>query len=63
MEKEGLVQSQWIRQDSGRKRKYYAITVAGTKVLEKEKAQWHNVDQVLRKLWQADSDSGTEFSY
>lgn len=63
MEKEGLVKSQWIKQDSGRKRKYYSITAEGAKSLEKEKTQWKNVDQVLRSLWQGGKDPGTELSY
>ena len=52
LEKEQLIQSRWVIQDNGRKRKYYSITPIGEEVLEAEKAQWLNVDQALRKLWE-----------
>lgn len=51
MEKEGLIQSKWVMQDNGRKRKYYALTPQGTEALEAEKSQWLNVDKALRSLW------------
>ncbi len=51
MEKEGLIQSQWVKMDSGRKRKYYRITPEGKKQLEKERSQWLNVNQVFSHLW------------
>ena len=51
MEKEGLVQSQWVKTESGRRRKYYRITAAGKERLEEERRQWLNVNQVFIKLW------------
>ena len=51
MEKEGLIRSQWVKTESGRKRKYYRITEKGLKRLEKERAQWQNVNRVFDKLW------------
>ncbi len=57
MEKEGLIQSQWVKTDSGRKRKYYRITAAGQQRLEEERRQWLNVNQVFVKLWGMGGDS------
>lgn len=54
MEKEGLVQSQWVKTDAGRKRKYYRITAEGEKQLDKERHQWLNVNQVFTQLWGPD---------
>lgn len=51
MEKEGLLQSQWVKTDSGRKRKYYAITAAGKAQLRREQQQWTRVNNVFSKLW------------
>lgn len=51
MEKEGLLQSQWVKTESGRRRKYYRITTAGKERLAEERRQWLNVNQVFVKLW------------
>jgi len=51
MDKEGLITSQWVKTDSGRKRKYYEITALGREALEKERSQWLNVNRVFVKLW------------
>ena len=54
MEKEGLIRSQWVKTESGRKRKYYRITEQGEQRLEKERNQWLNVNRVFVKLWGMD---------
>lgn len=51
MEKEGLVRSQWVKTESGRKRKYYRITPEGTQQLQAEREQWINVNRVFLHLW------------
>lgn len=51
MEKEQLIRSQWVKTESGRKRKYYEITEEGKMRLEKERQQWLNVNRVFVKLW------------
>ncbi len=40
MQKEGLVTAEWRTPATGRKRKYYSITVAGTEALGDQKAEW-----------------------
>lgn len=51
MENQGLLTSSWQRAETGRRRKYYAITDKGLQALEKEKQQWLRVDAVLAQLW------------
>ncbi len=51
LEDAGLVSSRWQRGDSGRRRKYYALTAAGRKALGEEKRQWLHVDAILAQLW------------
>lgn len=51
LEEDGLIVSTWRSADTGRKRKYYAITPAGRAALSDEKAQWLQVDAILARLW------------
>lgn len=51
MEKDGLIASEWIVLDNGRKRKYYTITAGGKEEREASKAQWNNVNTALNRLW------------
>jgi len=51
MEKEGLVSSEWMLLDNGRKRKYYSITDLGKEERESARSQWLNVNSALNILW------------
>lgn len=51
LENEGMISSRWRVAENGRRRKYYAITAEGLKVLEAERRQWLRVDAVLAQLW------------
>jgi len=51
MEKDGLIQSEWVVADNGRRRKYYHLTEQGEEALAREKLQWMNVHQALEELW------------
>jgi len=51
MEKENLIRSQWKLSENGRRRKYYRLSEAGYRELEREKQQWLSVHRVLDKLW------------
>ncbi|MFY0592794.1 PadR family transcriptional regulator [Roseivirga sp.] len=53
MEKEGLISSEWIILENGRKRKYYSITPSGKEQREATKVQWLNVSSALDFLWGA----------
>lgn len=52
LEKDGLIQSDWVLEDdSSRPRKYYEITEQGKLALVSEKEQWRQVNAVLEQLW------------
>jgi len=51
LEDERLIESFWMKSDSGRPRKYYRLLPKGRKPLEAEKKQWLQVDAVLAALW------------
>ncbi|MEM1127878.1 MAG: PadR family transcriptional regulator [Bacteroidota bacterium] len=51
LEDEGLIASTWRVADTGRKRRYYALTPQGQQVLTAERRQWLRVDAVLAQLW------------
>src|SRR5688572_17330417 len=51
LEREGLVESTWKTADSGKRRKYYAITDSGLRALEGERAAWEAVNATLRNAW------------
>ncbi len=51
LEKERLIQSEWILSDEGRHRKYYSITDEGKTALHQEKANWMSMHEVMLNLW------------
>ena len=51
LEKDGFITAKWKKSDKGRLRKYYRLTDAGQKELDREKAQWLTVQGVFTKLW------------
>lgn len=53
MERGGLVRADWRRSESGRRRKYYALTEKGREELEHERQQWLRVHSTLERLWDA----------
>jgi PadR family transcriptional regulator PadR len=53
LERLGHVEARWETADSGRRRKYYRITVQGRAQLAEERRQWQTVDATLRGIWQA----------
>lgn len=58
MEKDGMLESNWvIDNDSIRPRKYYAITKKGKEALVIEKKQWLQVNAVLNQIWEPNSSS------
>lgn len=60
LERSGLVESEWEKVTTGRRRKYYRVTAAGRQQLIDERRQWTAVDDTLRKVWSvlASSASG-----
>lgn len=51
LEKAGLVRASWSTADTGRRRRYYAITSRGRKELQKQRADWKAVNTCLESLW------------
>lgn len=50
LEAQGFVSSQWRETQSGRKRKYYALTAKGERRLAADAAQWQAVARAMRGL-------------
>lgn len=53
LERLGYVTARWEVADSGRRRKYYRISVAGRAHLAEEREQWQTVDAMMRAIWKA----------
>ena len=53
LERLGHVKARWEVADSGRRRKYYALTPGGRAQLAEERRQWQAVNDTLRGIWQA----------
>src|SRR4051794_41633747 len=51
LEGQGCIQSRWDTGDSGRRRKYYALSREGLAVLADQKQQWLTVQATLAQLW------------
>lgn len=62
MERNGLIQSEWIISESGKKRKYYAITEEGKLVLHEKQKEWLNVHNVFLSLWITNNNPKTNLS-
>ena len=50
LEQEGYISSEWGISDNNRKAKYYSLTRAGQKQLEKEARQWERTTTVMGRL-------------
>ena len=51
LENEGVLQSFWQEAAEGPRRKYYRLTPAGEKALERESAQWARIYGLLSQLF------------
>ena len=51
LERKGYVKAVWGRSETGRRRKYYRLTDAGTEELASQRHQWQVVDSALRGIW------------
>jgi transcriptional regulator len=50
LEQEGYIKSEWGVSDNNRKAKYYNLTRAGRKQLEKETRDWEQATQILARF-------------
>lgn len=53
LEQEGSIESEWGVSDNNRKAKYYKITRAGHKQLERETRDWQQAQTILAKFLSA----------
>lgn len=53
IEQKGWVSSKWGMNETGRRAKFYALTKAGQRQLEKEEASWDSLVLAISKLRQA----------
>jgi len=51
LERKGLVKARWRQSETGRERKYYALTAAGRAALVTERNEWDRVHGTLQALW------------
>ncbi|WP_369742922.1 PadR family transcriptional regulator [Pseudidiomarina sp. PP-1MA] len=51
LEKQGYLVARWRLADSGRKRKYYAITDLGQQAILEQRQQWQVINNALNTLW------------
>jgi PadR family transcriptional regulator PadR len=50
LEQEGYVSSEWGLSDNNRKAKYYALTRAGRRQVEKEKREWEQTTAIVARF-------------
>jgi len=50
LERDGLIRARWQDADTGRKRKYYALTPAGRAALDEGARQWDVFHQIVIRL-------------
>jgi PadR family transcriptional regulator, regulatory protein PadR len=50
LEQEGFIASEWGLSDNNRKAKYYKLTRAGRKQLEKEAREWEQTASILARF-------------
>ena len=50
LEQKGWIKGAWQRTESNREARYYSITKAGTKALEKQTAKWRRLIGLMDKL-------------
>jgi PadR family transcriptional regulator PadR len=50
LEQEGYISSEWGTSDNNRKAKYYKLTRAGHKQLDKEAREWEQTTQILARF-------------
>ncbi|MGD9546754.1 MAG: PadR family transcriptional regulator [Candidatus Krumholzibacteriia bacterium] len=59
LESQSLIVSRWSTAETGRKRRYYALTPDGREELRRQKEQWKLVGDVLHRLWKEDASCST----
>ena len=58
LEQEGYISSEWGVSDNNRRAKYYSLTRAGRKQMEKEARQWEQTTEIIARFLTSGKESG-----
>jgi PadR family transcriptional regulator PadR len=58
LEQEGAISSEWGASDNNRKAKFYRLTRAGTKQLERETREWRQTTAIMSRFLEPSSEGG-----
>lgn len=50
LEKRGWIQGRWVEQAGQRRRRYYKITAAGTKILAAQRSSWREFIRAINRI-------------
>ena len=56
LEQEGLISSEWGVSDNNRKAKFYKLTKAGRKQIERDTRQWEETNAIMTRFLAADGN-------
>jgi PadR family transcriptional regulator, regulatory protein PadR len=59
LEQEGYITSEWGQSDNNRRAKYYKLTRAGTKQLQKEARDWEQTTAIVARFLSPESGSSS----
>jgi hypothetical protein len=57
LEQEGYIRSEWGVSDNNRRAKYYSLTRAGRKQIEKETRQWEQTTEIVARFFAQGKES------
>ena len=52
LEKQGAIESEWRKAESGKKRKYYRLRTDGRRILREQQQNWTALTSTLQLLWE-----------
>ena len=55
LEQRGLIRAQWDRTETNRRARYYNITAAGRRQLQREKAEWTRMTAIMEAMLEGDA--------
>lgn len=55
LERDGLIEAEWRRSESGRRAKFYSLTPRGEDALERERERWERSSRAVREVLEAET--------
>jgi len=55
LEQRGLIRAQWDRTETNRRARYYSITAAGRRQLQREKTEWTRMTAIMEAMLEGDA--------